>query len=251
MKKNIIFLVIMFFLSCLLLTAGENTLEKEVIKTSDGDLEITFVGHASLLFKFNGMIIYVDPFSRLTDYGLLPDADLILITHEHGDHMDTAAVKHIKKESTKIILTKKCSETIPGGIVMANGDVKTVKLAKSLKIEAVPAYNIVHQRSEGNPYHPKGVGNGYIITFGDTRVYIAGDTENIPEMKELKNIDIAFLPANLPYTMTAEMVVKAVASFKPGILYPYHFQFGQGQVPELETLMKNKKGTELRIRNRK
>ena len=251
MRKNIIFLVITFFLLCLFLTAGEKTLEKEVIKTSDGDLEITFVGHASLLFKFNGIVVYVDPFSRLTDYSLLPDADLVLITHEHGDHMDTAAVNHIKKESTKIFLTKKCSETIPGGIVLSNGDVKTVTLAKGLKIEAVPAYNILHKRPDGGPYHPKGVGNGYIITFGDKRVYIAGDTENIPEMNKLKNIDIAFLPANLPYTMTAEMVVKAVASFKPAILYPYHFQFGQSQVPELETLMKDKKGTELRIRNRK
>ena len=250
MKINIIALVIMFFLSGIFLTAGDDTLKKDVIKTSDGDLEITFVGHASLIFEFNGMVIHVDPFSRLTDYSKLPDADLILITHDHGDHMDTEAVNLIKKENTQIILTKTCSETIPGGIVMANGDVKTVKLAKDLKIEAVPAYNIVHKRPDGTPFHPKGVGNGYIITFGDKRVYVAGDTENIPEMKNLKNIDIAFLPANLPYTMTAEMVVEAADSFKPTVLYPYHFQFGQGQITELETLMKDKKGIELRIRSR-
>jgi len=250
MKKNIIPLVIMFFLSGIFLTAGDDTLKKDVIKTSDGDLEITFVGHASLIFQFNGMVIHVDPFSRLTDYSKLPDADLILITHDHGDHMDTAAVNLIKKENTRIILTKTCSETIPGGIVMANGDVKTVKLAKDLKVEAVPAYNIVHKPPDGPPFHPRGVGNGYIITFGDKRVYVAGDTENIPEMKNLKNIDIAFLPANFPYTMTAEMVVKAADSFKPAVLYPYHFQFGQGQITELETLMKDKKGIELRIRSR-
>lgn len=251
MKKNVTILVLTVFLLSFFLTAGENTLKKDVIKTSDGDLEITFVGHASLIFKFNGMVIHVDPFSRLTDYGKLPGADLVLITHDHGDHMDTAAVNLIKRENTRIILTKTCSDTIPGGIVMANGDVKTVKLAKDLKIEAVPAYNIVHKRPDGTPYHPKGVGNGYIITFGDKRVYVAGDTENIPEMSNLKNIDIAFLPANLPYTMTAEMVVKAAEAFKPAVLYPYHFQFGQGQVPELETLMKDKKGIELRVRNRK
>lgn len=251
MKKNIIFLVITSFLLCLFLTAGEKTFEKEIIKTNGGDLEITFVGHASLIFTYNGMVIHADPFSRLTDYGKLPDADLILITHEHGDHMDTAAVNLIKKENTRIILTKKCSETIPGGIVMSNGDVKTVTLAKDIKVEAVPAYNTVHKRPDGSPFHGKGVGNGYVITFGDKRVYVAGDTEYIPEMKELKDIDIVFLPTNLPYTMTADMVVKAVAAFKPGILYPYHFQFGQSQVPEVETLMKDKTGTELRVRNRK
>ena len=126
---------------------------------------------------------------------------------------------------------------------MKNGDVKTIG---GLKIEAVPAYNLVHKRPNGSPYHPKGSGNGYIITFGDKRVYVAGDTENVPEMKKLKNIDIAFLPMNLPYTMTPEMVADAAKAFKPRILYPYHF--GETDTSKLVALLKDAKGIEVRIR---
>ena len=127
---------------------------------------------------------------------------------------------------------------------MQNDDVKTVE---GLKIEAVPAYNIVHKRSGGQPFHPKGQGNGYIITFGDKRVYVAGDTENTPEMKSLKNIDIAFLPMNLPYTMTPEMVADAAKAFEPKILYPYHY--GRTDPQKLiELLQDSKKNIEVRIR---
>ena len=126
---------------------------------------------------------------------------------------------------------------------MHNGDVKTVL---GVKIEAVPAYNIVHLRSGNTPYHPKGVGNGYVMTFGDKRVYVAGDTENTPEMKKLKDIDIAFLPMNLPYTMTPEMVADAAKAFKPKILYPYHF--GRTDTNQLVELLKDSKDIEVRIR---
>ena len=126
---------------------------------------------------------------------------------------------------------------------MKNGDVKTVE---GFKIEAVPAYNIVHTRDGKNPFHPKGVGNGYIITFGDKRVYVAGDTENTPEMKALKGIDIAFLPMNLPYTMTPEMVADAAKAFRPKILYPYHY--GETDTSKLVDLLKNDKDIEVRIR---
>ena len=129
---------------------------------------------------------------------------------------------------------------------MRNGDVKTIK---GIKIEAVPAYNIVHKRDNGEPFHPKGAGNGYVIHFGDKKVYIAGDTENIPEMKELKDIDIAFLPMNLPYTMTPEMVADAAKSFKPRILYPYHY--GETDVSKIVDLMKDTKDVEVRIRKMK
>jgi L-ascorbate metabolism protein UlaG (beta-lactamase superfamily) len=124
-----------------------------------------------------------------------------------------------------------------------------VKTVEGLKIEAVPAYNIVHKRDTGQPFHPKGVGNGYIITFGDKRVYVAGDTENVPEMKGLKNIDIAFLPMNLPYTMTPEMVVEAAKAFKPKILYPYHF--GETDTSKVVSLLKGTPEIEVRIRNMK
>ncbi len=126
---------------------------------------------------------------------------------------------------------------------MKNGDVRTVG---GLRIEAVPAYNIVHKRPNGQAYHPKGDGNGYVVTFGDKRVYIAGDTENIPEMKNLKKIDVAFLPMNVPYTMTPEMVADAAKTFKPGILYPYHY--GQMDPNTLVNLLKDSKQTEVRIR---
>jgi L-ascorbate metabolism protein UlaG (beta-lactamase superfamily) len=126
---------------------------------------------------------------------------------------------------------------------MKNGDTKTVQ---GFKIEAVPAYNLVHMRSPGMPFHPKGVGNGYIISFGETKVYIAGDTENTPEMKKLKGIDIAFLPMNLPYTMTPEMVADAAKAFRPKILYPYHF--GNTDTAKLIELLKGEKDIEVRIR---
>ena len=113
----------------------------------------------------------------------------------------------------------------------------------------VLAYNIVHKRDTGQPFHPKGVGNGYIITFGDKRVYVAGDTENVPEMKGLKSIDIAFLPMNLPYTMTPEMVADAAKAFKPKILYPYHF--GETDTSKVVSLLKGTPEIEVRIRNMK
>lgn len=129
---------------------------------------------------------------------------------------------------------------------MKNGDVRTVG---GLRIEAVPAYNIVNMRSEGVPFHPKGLGNGYVILFGDKRIYVAGDTENIPEMQQLKNIDVAFLPMNLPYTMTPEMVADAAKSFKPKILYPYHY--GNTEPSKIVELLKDEAWIEVRIRKMK
>lgn len=220
--------------------------ETDVIKTSAGDLKITFVGHGTLMFNFGGKVIHVDPFSALADYNLLPKADLILLTHEHRDHLDLKALNTVRTEKTVVVLTETCAKQVQGGIVMMNGDVKTVE---GLKIEAVPAYNIVHKRDTGQPFHPKGVGNGYIISFGDKRVYVAGDTENVPEMKGLKNIDIAFLPMNLPYTMTPEMVAEGAKAFKPKILYPYHF--GETDTSKVVSLLRGAPEIEVRIRNMK
>lgn len=226
-------------------TAGfaGNTFETDVVKTADGDLEITFIGHGTLMFTFGGKIIHVDPFSRLADYSKLPQADMIFLTHEHSDHLDLKALENLRTEKTKIILTANCAQQVKGGIVMQNGDVKTVD---GLKIEAVAAYNLVHMRSEEVPYHPKGNGNGYVITFGDKKIYVAGDTENIPEMKQLRDIDYAFLPMNLPYTMTPEMVADAAKAFKPGVLYPYHY--GKTDPTKLLELMKDTPEVEIRIR---
>jgi len=217
--------------------------EKDVINTSGGDLEITFVGHGTLMFRFGEMVIHVDPVSAEADYATMPKADLILVTHEHRDHLDPAAIAAIRKESTAIILTPRCAQQVTGGMVMRNGEKRTVA---GLTIEAVPAYNIVHKRPTGEPFHPKGEGNGYVIAFGDTRVYIAGDTEDTPEMKQLKDIAVAFLPMNLPYTMTPEMVAEAAKAFRPRILYPYHF--GNTDTAELVKLLAADKSIEVRIR---
>ena len=220
--------------------------ETDAIKTSAGDLRITFIGHGTLLFAFGDTIVHVDPVSREADYTKMPEADLILVTHEHGDHLDPAAIAAIRQEGTTVILTGKCAPAVPGGIVMKNGDVRTVE---GLKIEAVPAYNIVHKRPTGEPFHPRGEGNGYVITFGGTRVYVAGDSENVPEMKQLKDIAVAFLPMNLPYTMTPEMAADAARAIRPKILYPYHY--GETDTSELVRLLEGDKSIEVRIRDMK
>ena len=222
---------------------AQEPFERDTLKTSAGDLEITFIGHGTLMFEFEGKIIHVDPFSREADYAKLPSADLVLITHEHRDHLDLEALEKVRTEKTALVLTEACAQQVEGGMVMKNGDVETVK---GVKIQAIPAYNLVNKRQDGKPFHPQGVGNGYLITFGDKRVYVAGDTENIPEMKALKEVDCAFLPMNLPYTMTPEMVADAAKAFQPGILYPYHY--GDTDPSRLVELLKDQKEIEVRIR---
>ena len=217
--------------------------ETDVIPTSAGDLKITFLGHGSLMLAFNGKNIYVDPFSRVADYSQLPEADVVLITHEHRDHLDLQALASVRTERTVVVLTETCARQVEGGIVMQNEDERIVN---EMRVEAVPAYNLVHKRENGQPFHPRGVGNGYVLTFGDKRVYVAGDTENIPEMKKLQGIHCAFLPMNLPYTMTPEMVADAAQAFQPNILYPYHY--GDTDTSKLEDLLREGKGIEVRIR---
>jgi len=241
-----LFRAIGFFPMFLVLTAAGSGFETDIIKTSAGDLKITFIGHGTLMFDFEGKIVHVDPVAREADYTKLPKAKMILITHEHGDHLDVNVVNLLRTEDTAVVLTETCARQVTGGIVMGNGDVKTVA---GLKIEAVPAYNLVHMRSPGQPFHPKGVGNGYVVTFGDKRVYIAGDTENVPEMKQLKHIDVAFLPMNLPYTMTPDMVADAAMAFRPKILYPYHF--GDTDTSRIAGLLKGTTEIEVRIRDMK
>ena len=239
----LILFVLMFFTFS---SAANEPYETDIIKTSAGDLTITFIGHGTLMFTFGTKIIHVDPFTKVADYATFPKADVILITHEHFDHLDLKALALVRTEKTKVVLTEACSKQVKNGIIMKNGDVQTVN---GLKIEAIPAYNLIHKRENGQPFHPKGVGNGYIITFGDKRVYVAGDTENIPEMKSLREIDCAFLPMNLPYTMTPEMVADAAKAFRPKILYPYHF--GDTDTSKLLKLLQDQKEIEVRIRNMK
>jgi len=223
--------------------APQAKFETDVIKTSGGDLEITCIGHGTLMFRYGGLVIHVDPVSQYADYARLPKADIILVTHEHGDHLDKEAIAKLTGQQTVLLLSGACAKQVDGGVVMKNGDAREIK---GLKIEAVPAYNVVHVRKPGQPYHPKGVGNGYVITFGDKRVYVAGDTENVPEMAKLAGVDVAFLPMNLPYTMTPKMVADAVRVLKPKIVYPYHF--GNSDTSELVKLLKDEKNVEVRIR---
>jgi len=220
--------------------------KSDVIKTSEGDLEMFFIGHGTLMFKFNNLVIHIDPVMREADYTSLPDGDLILVTHEHGDHLDINAINHIMKEDTRVVMTATCLEQLEDfqANVFKNGDGGAIH---GIGIRAIPAYNIKHTRSEGNPFHPKGVGNGYVLNFGDTFVLIGGDTENIPEYKDLGlDITVAFLPMNLPYTMTPGMVADAALTLNPEILYPYHF--GQSDTQELVDLLKDEKDIEVRIR---
>jgi len=223
---------------------AQGQLQEDVIPTSEGDLTLTFVGHGTLMFRFGEKVIHIDPVGREADYASLPDADLILITHEHGDHLDPGAVQEIRKPGTELVASRSCDGQIDGARLMANGDGGTVS---GFQVEAVPAYNILHERGPGQPYHPKGNGNGYVITFGDVRVYVAGDTENTPEMKALKDIDVAFLPMNLPYTMTPAMVADAAKAFRPKILYPYHF--GETDTAELVDLLSADEDIEVRVRD--
>jgi L-ascorbate metabolism protein UlaG (beta-lactamase superfamily) len=215
----------------------------DVIKGSSGDLKVTLVGHGSVMLEYGGKVIHVDPFGKMGDYAKLPKADLILITHEHGDHLDAEAIAKIRTDKTVVVSSEAAAEGAKAGEVMKNGDVKTVL---GYKIEAVPGYNTVHKRDNGQPFHLKGRGNGYVLNLGDLRIYVAGDTEDIPEMAELKNITAAFLPVNLPFTMTGEMAANAVKAVKPKYVYPYHYAMGTSQLPQFLEQMKGIQGVEVR-----
>lgn len=233
----------MAILTLIAVTAATAPLGRDVIPTSEGELEITFVGHGSLMFTWQGKVIHVDPWTRLTDYTVLPKAHLILITHAHGDHLDPKALALLRTPATAVIASPSCVHKVEGAAILANGESTT---AAGIAVTAVPAYNLVHQRESGQPYHPKGEGNGYLLTLGPLQVLVAGDTENVPELKALKDIDIAFLPMNLPYTMTPEMVADLARAMKPRILYPYHY--GDTNPQRLVELLTDTPGVEVRIR---
>jgi L-ascorbate metabolism protein UlaG (beta-lactamase superfamily) len=224
---------------------SQNLPASDQFVTGAGNVEIYFIGHGSLMLKMNDRIIYVDPVRSSGNYDNLPKADIILVTHEHFDHLDVNLINDLKKNNTAIFCNEAAAAKVQGASVMKPG---TGISSGIITIDAVLAYNIVNERVPGQPFHPKGSGVGYIIGFGGKRIYIAGDTENTPEMKALKNIDIAFLPMNLPYTMTPEMVADAAKAFRPKILYPYHY--GETNTNKIVQLLKDS-GIEVRIRNLK
>ena len=229
-----------FILLFLAVSSGIGAFETDEFESASGNISVTFIGHGTLMIQLASITIHVDPVSSEVDYSNMPKADLLLLTHHHSDHMDEAAIDILKKDGTVIIGTKACGKQISEVVVMENGDSQTLA---DLSIEAVPAYNISPGRDR---YHPKGRDNGYILTFGGKRIYIAGDTEDTQEMRQLKDIDIAFLPMNQPYTMTPMQAAGAASVFRPKVLYPYHFS---GTEPtELTRPLADEEGIEVRVR---
>jgi len=222
--------------------------QTDVFKTKGGkDVKITAIKHATMRIQYDGKEIHVDPVGKkmepATDYKKFPKADLILITHEHFDHYDKDAVEELKKEGTEIITNPNVKKLMGYGTAVTNGESKVV--LKDIKLEAVPAYNTTKGHEK---FHPKGRDNGYILTIDGLRIYIAGDTEDIPEMKDIKDIDVAFLPCNQPYTMTPEQAAKAAKTINPKVLFPYHYS--DTPVKKVAELLKDTK-IDVRIRNYK
>ncbi|HWC97684.1 MAG TPA: MBL fold metallo-hydrolase [Candidatus Sulfopaludibacter sp.] len=205
--------------------------------TSSGTLQITPIQHASLMIKAGGKILYIDPAQG--SYDGLPQADYILITDIHGDHMVPALVAKLKKSDTVILAPKAVALQVPGSKVISNGETQTLG---DFKVEAIPMYNL-----KPGSFHEKGRGNGYVLTYGGKRFYFSGDTEGIPEMRALKNIDVAFVCMNLPYTMTPEAAAEAVRAFHPAVVYPYHYSKEENAQAFSKAMQGS--GVEVRLRN--
>lgn len=222
--------------------ATETTLEGDAIDTPDGKLVIHPVQHASLVLGWHDQAFYIDPVGGADLYKGLPAATAVIITHGHPDHFDVPTLQAIAVGGIPLIVTKEVFDKLPAELqanakAMANGD---EGMLNAISIAAIPAYNTSPDKQQ---YHPQGVGNGYLLKFGGKIVYIAGDTEGTPEMQALKNIDIAFVPMNLPYTMSVEDAAKAINAFKPAIVYPYHYK--GSDVSKLDALVEDT--TEVRL----
>ena len=233
-------------IACLMTLGCQAQQQTDEFTTKSGKkVRFTCIKHASIQINYNGLEIEVDPVGKgmkpETDYSQFPKADLILVTHEHHDHFDADAIAQLRTASTKIYLNPAVQKMLGSGKALKNGD--KVKVADDITLEAVPAYNTTPGREQ---FHPKGRDNGYILTLDGLRIYIAGDTEDIPEMANLKDIDIAFLPCNQPYTMTVEQAVRAAKVIKPKVLFPYHYN--DTPVNQI-TLQLYREGIKVLIRN--
>ncbi len=210
-------------------------LTQDTIPIENGELTIHPINHATFVMTGAGRVVFVDPVGdagAFTDFG---SPDIILITHIHGDHTSAETMKAVSTDAALVIapatVAKKLGEDVPGELtILANGE--TFEL-DGIRIEAVPAYNLTEERQG---FHPKGRDNGYVVTIGGKRIYIAGDTEDIPEMRALENIDAAFVCMNLPYTMAVEPAAEAVLEFNPRIVYPYHYR-GKGGMSDLDAFI--------------
>ncbi len=227
------------------LLAAESKLTGDTIATGEGDLIIHPINHATLVMGWKGKTIYVDPVGGAQRFEGLPRPDLILVTDIHGDHWHNETLSAVAGEKTAIAAPAAVAEKLPENLrkqttVLANGESKSLL---DLKIEAIPMYNLTEERLK---FHTKGRGNGYLVTLGGKRVYLSGDTEDIPEMRALKNIDVAFVCMNLPYTMTVEQAASAVREFKPKVVYPYHYR--GSDVEKFKKLVGEDLGIEVRLR---
>ena len=225
---------------------SEDTYEIDSFTTSNGKtVRIHALVHSSIRIEYDGKEIQIDPVTKLgektIDYAAMPKADYIFVTHEHFDHLDTAAIRILSGDNSQLITNQSCADILGYGTVMANGDV--LQLADDITVEATPAYNTTEGHQQ---FHPKGRDNGFILTLDGLRIYIAADTEDIPEMTELKDIDIAFLPCNQPYTMTVDQLLNAARMVKPKVLFPYHY--GQTDVNGIPAQLEAD-GIEVRIRH--
>jgi L-ascorbate metabolism protein UlaG (beta-lactamase superfamily) len=211
----------------------------QTFATSAGPVKITPLFHASTLIEAGGKVIYLDPAkpAKLAD---LPKADLILITDIHGDHMDPTSIAAISKPGTEIISSAAVAKTVTAASPLPNGQSKSWQ---GWTIEAIPAYNLTRGPEPGKLFHDKGRGNGYVLTYGGMRFYFSGDTEGVPEMHALKNIDVAFVCMNLPYTMPPDEAAAAVKAFHPKIVIPYHYRGS-----DLAVFQKGLEGTGIEVR---
>lgn len=225
---------------------SDDTYEVDSFTTKSGKtVKFHALVHASMRIEYDGKEIQIDPVTKLgektIDYAAMPKADYLFITHEHHDHFDTTAIKVLTGDNTQLITNQHCAEMLGYGTVMANGDM--LQLAPDITLEAVPAYNTTEGHQQ---FHPKGRDNGFVLTLDGLRIYIAGDTEDIPEMAEIKDIDVAFMPCNQPYTMTVEQIVNAARVVRPKVLFPYHY--GQTDVSGIPSQLENDE-VEVRIRH--
>ena len=246
-KKTFLRPIALLFTFLFALTASAQLKTDEFTTKSGKKITITCIKHASMEINYNGVEIEVDPVGMWlkpeTDYATFPKANIILVTHEHKDHFDRAAIHEIRTPATSIYVNQAVFGHFRNGLVMQNGDVR--RYAADITIEAVPAYNTTPEHKE---FHPKGRDNGYILTLDGFRIYIAGDTEDIPEMADIKDIDVAFLPCNQPYTMTVEQCVNAAKIIKPKVLFPYHYN--DTPVHKISMALAGS-GIDVRIRNYK
>jgi L-ascorbate metabolism protein UlaG (beta-lactamase superfamily) len=237
---------LLFFSFLMMATAcAQEKTEKDTFHTPSGKaIDIYAIKHASIRIVYDGREIEVDPVSEMnpkTDYSKYPKADYILITHEHFDHCDKKAIADLERSGTQLIANPNSARMIGKGTVMKNGD--HMQLSDDIRIDAVPAYNMTPGHTQ---YHPKGRDNGYVLTLDGFRIYIAGDTEDIGEMKELKDIDVAFLPVNQPFTMTPQQIRQAALMIHPKVLFPYHYS--ETRISEVTDLLKGS-NIDVRIRN--